>query len=191
MAPRLRTLLITEDEELTLALIPELEKMLDSEVLHAITFRIALAEMRGRRFDCAIVDRNIGGGDGFALAPLLRRGNSDVICIALTTSQRWVSSEALLALGYRLICNRMSPVDLIVRDIYNAIYKPLGAIPSPLTALTDRELEILRDISSGMKNQEIAAHRSIAETTIKSHCASIYRKLGVRNRVEAAALLKS
>ena len=53
-----------------------------------------------------------------------------------------------------------------------------------------REREILKDISTGKRTLEIAATRHISEGTIKSHLSSIYRKLGVRNRVEAIAAIK-
>jgi DNA-binding NarL/FixJ family response regulator len=45
---------------------------------------------------------------------------------------------------------------------------------------------ILRLISRGHSNREIAADVHLSETTVKSHIQEIFRKLGVRNRVEAA-----
>ena len=53
--------------------------------------------------------------------------------------------------------------------------------------LTERELEILRLLSSGRSNAEIAAHLFIAVGTVKAHTSRVYGKLGVRNRVEAIA----
>lgn len=53
--------------------------------------------------------------------------------------------------------------------------------------LTERELEVLRLLSSGKSNAEIAGHLFIAIGTVKAHTSRIYGKLGVRNRVEAIA----
>lgn len=53
--------------------------------------------------------------------------------------------------------------------------------------LTPRELDVLHLISAGKTNQEIARQLVVAPGTVKAHTASIYRKLNVTNRTEAAA----
>ncbi|MHB1570998.1 MAG: LuxR C-terminal-related transcriptional regulator [Solirubrobacteraceae bacterium] len=52
-------------------------------------------------------------------------------------------------------------------------------------SLTDRELEILRLVSSGATNGVIARQLWITQQTVKFHVSNIYRKLGVANRTEA------
>lgn len=51
--------------------------------------------------------------------------------------------------------------------------------------LTRREVEVLRLIAAGMRNQEIADHLFISLATVKRHIANIYGKLGVSHRTEA------
>ena len=53
-------------------------------------------------------------------------------------------------------------------------------------ALNERQAEILRLISEGFSNREIAGRIHLSENTVKSHLQEIFSKLGVRNRVEAA-----
>ncbi|MQA99874.1 MAG: response regulator [Actinobacteria bacterium] len=55
------------------------------------------------------------------------------------------------------------------------------------TALTDRELDVLRQISQGQSTKEVAAHLYLSEETIKTHLKNIFRKLGVHDRAEAVA----
>ena len=53
--------------------------------------------------------------------------------------------------------------------------------------LTPREVEIVRLIAAGMRNQEIAEHLFISLSTVKRHIANAYRKLEVGHRTEAVA----
>lgn len=51
--------------------------------------------------------------------------------------------------------------------------------------LTEREVEVLRYVAIGLSNREIGQQLSIAQGTVKQHLSNVYRKLGVRNRVQA------
>ena len=64
----------------------------------------------------------------------------------------------------------------------------VAGLAEPLTA---RELEILRLIAAGMRNQEIADQLVISLATVKRHIANTYGKLGVDHRTEAVARLTS
>ena len=55
-------------------------------------------------------------------------------------------------------------------------------------SLNSSQVAILRLISRGHSNREIAAEVHLSENTVKTHVQEIFRKLGVRNRVEAAIL---
>ena len=64
-----------------------------------------------------------------------------------------------------------------------------GASHQSLPAdLTERELEALRFLASGLSNREIAAEMFIGEATAKTHVSRLLTKLGVRDRVQAVVL---
>jgi DNA-binding NarL/FixJ family response regulator len=56
--------------------------------------------------------------------------------------------------------------------------------------LTARELEIIRGVSRGLRNSEIANELHIAEGTVKIHLHNVYEKLSLRGRVELALFAK-
>jgi DNA-binding NarL/FixJ family response regulator len=67
-----------------------------------------------------------------------------------------------------------------------------GASAQPLTGLaqlTGREDEVLRLIASGRSNANVATELFISPHTVKFHVRNIFAKLGVHNRVQAAALI--
>ena len=69
------------------------------------------------------------------------------------------------------------------------IFAGAGASEAPwLAALTPRETDVLRATARGLSNKEIARELVLAEVTIKLHLSTIFRKIGVRSRTEAAML---
>ncbi|MGY2082838.1 response regulator [Blastococcus sp. SYSU DS0539] len=110
------------------------------------------------------------GASGFLL--------KDVPADQLVHAIRVVAAgEALLApsVTRRLIAafSRQAPV------------RPAETRPAVLSALTDREAEVLALLVEGLSNAEIADRLVVGEATVKTHVARVLTKLGVRDRVQA------
>lgn len=55
-----------------------------------------------------------------------------------------------------------------------------------INQLTKRELDVLKNLALGMYNKEIALKLNISERTVKNHISSIFKKIGVSDRTQAA-----
>lgn len=67
----------------------------------------------------------------------------------------------------------------------------VSANPTALQQLTPREAEVLELMVEGLSNSEMAAQLFVSLPTVKSHVASILRKLGVRDRTQAVVVALS
>ena len=66
--------------------------------------------------------------------------------------------------------------------------EPAASSPADQHGLTDRELEVLRHLAAGRSNRAIGEALFISAKTASVHISSIFRKLDVTSRVQAAAV---
>jgi len=97
----------------------------------------------------------------------------------LVTAVRLVrSGDALLAPSItRRLVERFAPEA--------SCHQPVHA---DLSALTPRELEVLRLLARGLSNAELARQLTLSEATVKTHVGRILAKLQLRDRVQAVVL---
>jgi DNA-binding NarL/FixJ family response regulator len=69
--------------------------------------------------------------------------------------------------------------------VQQGVARPAAPAPPP-DGHTDREVEVLALIASGLSNHEIAERLYVAETTVKTHVNRIFAKTGSRDRALAA-----
>jgi DNA-binding NarL/FixJ family response regulator len=99
-------------------------------------------------------------------------------------------SAAQLVDGVRVIAGGEALLaPSVTRRLLERFTPELPSVDRKLTAaiesLSPRELEVLRLLASGFSNAELAAHFFVSEATVKTHLTHVFRKLNVRDRVQA------
>ena len=107
-----------------------------------------------------------------------------------------------LATAARAVASGHTVLSPELLALYRAPARPVcGTAPSPapsaahslkrlLSALTDREREVLSLLSVGLSTAEAAVSLKVSPATVKSHVSHAISKLGVRNRLEAVLLVQ-
>ncbi|MEW6572122.1 MAG: response regulator transcription factor [Bacillota bacterium] len=113
----------------------------------------------------------------FELLELLRAGVRGCLPLRLLPRQIVQAVELIVKAG--MICLPRLGAEFFSR---NRKGDPETVI---LDSLTGREREVLLLLGKNLSNQEIGNALYLSESTVKTHLRSIFRKLGVRNRVEA------
>ena len=126
----------------------------------------------------------------------IHRTASVVVLTSFSDQERVADALAAGAVGYLL-------KDCEPRDLLAAVraaaqgHAPLdprvakALLPSaeparPADDLSPRELQVLRLVTSGLANKQIARRLGISESTVKAHISSVFRRIGVTDRTSAA-----
>jgi len=161
----------------------------------------AMAQIARTNPNLILLDLNLPDGSGFEVANWAR-GISDEIGIVILTLND--APELLLAAltarvsGFVL---KSAPISEVIATLERALITPLSFTASGLQKalkakerlpnLSSRELEVLTILATGKSTKEIARELYLGEPTIKTHLASIYRKLEVSNRISAVAVARA
>lgn len=106
---------------------------------------------------------------------------ADACCLATTSESRMRQAIKAVAEGATWLDPEISQILL-----HPAKPAVAAATHDESARLSPREIEILRLVTEGYTNDEIAGHLQCAEATIKTHLIHLFRKLGVHDRVSAA-----
>lgn len=100
-----------------------------------------------------------------------------------TDPETLITAVHQVAAGHGLLSPEVT-LKLIRRRSLPADAAPGGEGKELLSALTERELQVLTELAKGKNNQEIAAALSLSEATVKTHLSNLLAKLHLRDRVQ-------
>ena len=131
-----------------------------------------------------LLEKSIVFNRAMGARPALARSKVDLARLLLASEVRSDQERA----GRLLDEARRVATDLNLRPILRLANELAGT--TDVRALTDREVEVLRNIAAGLSNRHIADKLSISTSTVATHIRHIFRKIGVKNRTSAADLAR-
>jgi DNA-binding NarL/FixJ family response regulator len=164
---------------------------------------IAALVAAGRPPDVVLMDLLMPGMDGVTATGAITQRYPEMEVVAMTSFAEADKVQGALragAAGYLLKDAEADEVTTAIRaarrgevHLDPAIAKQLtrslvASKPQTVTALTDREREILVLVAQGLSNQQIADALVISERTARTHVSNILSKLGLASRTQAALL---
>lgn len=157
----------------------------------------AIEFFRAQRPDVTLMDLQMPGISGIDTISAIRREYPNARFVVLTTYQGDVQAlRALKAGASGYLLKNMLRKDLL--DTIRAVHAGRRRIPPEIAAelaehvtedaLSDREINVLRQVAAGNSNKIIGAQLSVSEATIKGHMKSILAKLGANDRTHAVTI---
>lgn len=148
----------------------------------------AVQALRERPVDVALIDLFLGSESGADLCEEIRRIAPDTRVLLISGAGRISPSAARAAGAAGFVSKDWSAADITaaMRMVAQGMTVFGPGSEAPAAGLSDRERQVLRLISAGSTNREIAARLHLSPHTVKEYTSTLYRKLGVRNRTEAA-----
>jgi len=191
-------LLLVDDEAMVrtgLRLILETED--DLRVVGEASTGVEAIEQAGRLApDVILMDVRMPRMDGVEACRRLVEASSAKVVILTTfdLDEHLFAAVRAGACGFLLKASPPEELVAAIRAAYagNALIEPAmtpaGQVPALLAELTDRELDVLREMARGLSNTEIGDRLYIGEATVKTHVTHILAKLGLRDRIQAVVL---
>jgi hypothetical protein len=167
----------------------------------AASLKEAIAMIALHNPDVITVDLNLPDGNGLEVISWARKNSSIIAIIVLSLDDGLDLVAAASQSGAQGFLSKSESADHLVSAINSVLANPALFISSHTVALlrrqkvenllSPRERMVLVHLDGELSIAEIARAMFISHATVKSHCATIYRKLEIRTRRAAVARAKT
>ncbi len=161
----------------------------------------AIAMIALHKPDMITVDLNLPDGNGLEIIAWARKHSSSIAIIVLSLENDLELVSAASQSGAQGFISKSESADRLISAINSVLAQPTLFISTHTIALlgrqkvqdllSPRERMVLTQLAGELSISEIATAMFISHATVKSHCATIYRKLETRNRRSAVARAKT
>ena len=164
-----------------------------SDITEASSVLEARASIAALQPDVVTIDINLPDGSGFELVSWIRSISQEIGVVVLTLNDHENYIRAAMKAGASAFVSKSEPIPSLVAAIKHSLASPLSFSAKGLekvfrnthNVLTAREFDLLAQLERGQTTAQISKSLFISPATVKTHLASIYRKLGVTNRTAA------
>jgi DNA-binding NarL/FixJ family response regulator len=163
----------------------------------ASTAQEAIEQFSIARPDVTLMDLRLPDRSGIAAISSIREKFPTARIVVLTTFQGDVEIQRAVAAGARGYILKSTPPEELVA-IIRSVNVGRMALPNQVAqdlaehvgseGLSEREIQVLRQVAEGNRNQDIGKLLSISEETVKAHLRSILDKLDARDRTQAVSI---
>jgi len=166
-------------------------------VAEACNGREAVEQFRAHRPDVTLMDLQMPDMNGTDAILAIRKDFPHARVIVLTT----YSGDAQAVRAFKAGASGYLLKSMVRKELVETIRSVHGGkkrIPPEIAvemaehhaddALTEREIEVLREVAAGNANKVVALHLSVSEETVKAHMKSILSKLGANDRTHAVTI---
>lgn len=159
--------------------------------------REAVEQFRAHRPDVTLMDLQMPDMNGTDAILAIRKDDPDARIIVLTTySGDAQAVRALKAGASGYLLKNMVRKELVetIRSVHDGKKRVPPEIAVEMAehhaddALTEREIEVLREVAAGNANKVVALRLCVSEETVKAHMRSILSKLGANDRTHAVTI---
>jgi DNA-binding NarL/FixJ family response regulator len=143
--------------------------------------------------DVIIMDLAMPDTDGFSATAEINRVAPEVAVLVLTMSDDDITMTKAMRSGARGYLLKGATKEEILRAVTQRVLARLGATTTdedPFPQLTPREHDVLRLLAQGLSNSAIADRLGLSLKTVNNNTSSIFTKLNVATRTEAAILAR-
>ncbi len=165
------------------------------QVYEAASKSESIAQITKLSPDGIIVDINLPDGNGLEIVTWVRSISTTVAIVVLTLNEREEFLLASMKAGASAYVHKTAPIGDLISALEFALKSPTSFAAKEIASaierkdgkfsLSPRELQIVTQLHRGETLKLLAGSLFITEATLKTHLASIYRKLGVHTRLQA------
>ncbi len=198
----IRVLLVDDHEVVRKGIRLLVETFFEFDVYEAGSAQEGVALATSGTYDLIFMDARMPEFDGIWAIRQIRQTNKELPILVLSTYDTEDYVDAALEAGANGYVLKESSTEQL-REAVDTALSGRGLYLHPTVAqrvfvrgrrsektedtLSARELEVLQLLSEGATNAEIAALLFVSEKTVKAHLSSIFRKMSVTNRTQAAS----
>jgi two-component system response regulator DevR len=147
-----------------------------------------------------VVDLSLPDGNGLEIVQWARSISERIGIVVLTLNPAQDFLLTVMKSGASAFVEKSAPLAELISAIEHSFIAPLSFSAQGISrvmkkdheanALTTREIQVLVKLSDGLSAGSIGLELFITEATVKTHLASIYRKLDSKNRIQAIIAAK-